>query len=99
MQHVAFELRKIANVFFLVGQSRENLSVAQHTHFESQLLQHTLFGSRKVASYLFWVALGRSNILVAQSLNMPILSRNGRNISPRPRPGYDFFGLASDEKN
>ena len=47
-----------------------------------------------VATYLFWVAQSRANISVAQSRNIPILSRNGRNIPflDRAKSQHTLFG-------
>ena len=72
-QHAFFGSRKFAINLFGCAKS-------QHTHFELQYSQHTFCGSRKVASYLFWFAQSRANFSFAQSHNIPILSRNGRNI-------------------
>ena len=73
----------VATYIFWVAQIRNKplrLRKVTTNFFESQWPQHTFFGSRKFASYLFWVAQSRAKISVAQSRNLPILSRNGRNI-------------------
>ena len=71
----------------LVVRSRAK---SQHTYFKSQCSQYTFVGSCEGATYLFWVAQNasylfwfaesRANISLARSGNLPIKSRNGRNI-------------------
>ena len=113
-QHTHFESQWSQNTFFGSRKVALNLfgrTKLQHTHFELQYSQHTFCGSRKIATHLFGVAQSRiisvlvravsRNFSVAQSHNIPILSRNGRNIPflGRAKPHHICFGSRKVAQN
>ena len=91
-QHTFFGSRKVASYLFWVAQSRAKFRSRKVAtlYFESQCSHYNFVGScegasylfwvAQNASYLFWVAQSRAMFSVAQSRNLPIMSRNGRNM-------------------
>ena len=91
-QHTFFGSRKVASYLFWVAQSGAKFRSRKVAtlYFESQCSHYNFVGScegasylfwvAQNASYLFWVAQSRAMFSVAQSRNLPIMSRNGRNM-------------------
>ena len=81
-QHTFFGSRKVASYLFWVAQSRAKFRSRKVAtlYFESQCSHYNFVGSCEGASYMFWVAQSRAMFSVAQSRNLPIMSRNGRNM-------------------
>ena len=80
-QHICFGSRKVAQIFRSRKVATYRIWVAQS--------RIKFLRSRKVTTYQFSVAMvAIYPIWVAMVATYTFLNHNGRNISPRPRPGF-----------